>query len=60
MYSGKIYPFNATPIPALAEAGSKAFSPIKMSQAGLRVSPGFVCAVSFFGPWLAYLQTTAE
>lgn len=59
MYSGKIYPFNTT-IPALAEVGGKALSLIKMSQAELRVPPGFVCGVSFFEPWLASLQTTAE
>jgi phosphoenolpyruvate synthase/pyruvate phosphate dikinase len=52
--------FNTTPIPTLAEVGGKGLSLIKMTQAELPVPPGFVCAVSFFEPWLASLQTTSE
>jgi phosphoenolpyruvate synthase/pyruvate phosphate dikinase len=55
-----IYRFNTTPIPALAEVGGKGLSLIQMTQANLPVPPGFVCAVSFFEPWLAHLQTTSE
>jgi phosphoenolpyruvate synthase/pyruvate phosphate dikinase len=55
-----IYQFNTAPIPTLAEVGGKGLSLIKMTQAELPVPPGFVCAVPFFEPWLASLQTTSE
>jgi len=52
--------FDAAPTPSLAEVGGKGLSLIRMTQAGLPVPAGFVCAASFFEPWLARLQTTAE
>lgn len=55
-----IFPFTTREQLDLAQVGGKALSLVKMTQAELPVPPGFVLAVDFFAPWMAYLQTTLE
>lgn len=50
------WPFSETPAFSLAHVGGKAFSLIRMAQAGLAVPPGFALSVQFFQPWFAALE----
>ncbi len=47
-----IHFFNNKNLPQISQVGGKGYSLIKMTQAGLRVPPGFVLSVNFFKPWI--------
>ena len=44
----------------LAEVGGKAYSLIRMAEAGLPVPPGVVLTTAFFAPWFDQIKTTAS
>ena len=51
-----VYHFSTRESPALAEAGGKGLSLIRMSQAGFSVPAGFVLTAVFFQPWFDQLH----
>lgn len=58
-----IYRFGPTiaiDLPALSEAGGKALSLIRSSNAGLPVPAGFALGVSFFSTWVEQIKATPE
>ncbi|MFC1936044.1 PEP/pyruvate-binding domain-containing protein [Chloroflexota bacterium] len=55
-----VYSFSTPDSPEIAQVGGKAFSLIQMTEAGLRVPPGFVLSVGFFEPWIDEIKSAPE
>lgn len=54
-----VFAFDHTPIPTISQVGGKAYSLIRMTEAGLNVPDGFACAADFFEDWTQAIEASA-